>query len=234
MKRTVTASGSQSAKRSKSSSSGSSGTKVPRGIKLNEINITRVIGTQIPIQGNAGWLVAATNSTTLGVAYGLQGVTFFSSGITYSTVAMPGIADIQAMFEKAMIVKVTVEMTGRAAEVNANPGSAPNSTAVARGWIANDYNDFGTLTVDQTQQQSGCKTFLLSEGKKFKWTLRPMYQRQIYNSVAAAAYEPARGYLSTGYDVPHYGTRISLETDEIGWQTVYFSVRYHIKLQGVK
>lgn len=88
--------------------------------------------------------------------------------------------------------------------------------------------------MDQTQQQVGCKTFYLSEGKKFKWSVKPMYQRQIYNSIASAAYEPARGYLSTGYDVPHYGTRISLELDEIGWQTVYFSVKYYMRLSGVK
>lgn len=234
MKRTVTYPARGSAKKSKSSSHTSVASRVPRGVKLNDIKVQRVIATQIPIQGNAGWLISATNNSTLGVAYGSQGVTFFVSGITYSTVAMPGIADIQGMFEKCMIDKVEIEMTGRAAENPANPGSAPNSTAVARGWIANDYNDFGTLTVDQTQQQVGCKTFYLSEGKKFKWSVKPMYQRQIYNSIASAAYEPARGYLSTGYDVPHYGTRISLELDEIGWQTVYFSVKYYMRLSGVK
>jgi len=198
-----------------------------------ENRITRVVSAAygMPI-ASAGIGIGAGSFTAVFFTFSPLAVTMWGNSVSFSTTPISNAAELAALYDTVRIDKVEVTFSFK--------GNSTNQTFTAvsapRAWCAVDYTD-GTTgnSLAITQEMGSCRMLQLSEDQGLQTiTVRPMYQRVVYQTPVTSAYEPSRGFMSTNADVPHYGLRLALDPTLLGTGLLTCSFKYFFTLKNVK
>jgi len=146
----------------------------------------------------------------MAIRFGLTNVVFIGSGT--QTVAVPGIAELTALFDQIMLDKVIVRFV---CINDSAPISGGNQNFACQIQSAIDYNSDTTVTAATLREYSNWKYDVIEPGGKVEHrrTLKPQYQRSITYTGGAGVngVEGARGFLaSASGDIAHYGLLASV------------------------
>lgn len=155
------------------------------------------LGIQIPGGGSY--------QTDFAIRFGLQNCVFVGTGTT--TVGVPGIAELTALFDQIRLDKVVVRIISQNDSSPILAGAQNFAVGVS---TAIDYNSDQPITSTQLREYSSWKFNVIEPGgvAEHKRTLKPMYQRAITYTGGAGlnGVEAARGYIgSISGDISHYG-----------------------------
>lgn len=235
-KRSRSRSASASRSRARSRSSAGPVMTISRGPTLRtngEYKMTRSGYLQVPY-GSSGFVVG-------GAPFQGIGLIFYPGGIALVTTLLGPIingplanyAELAAVWDRIMIDKVVIEMnTDRTDPVAGVVGTG--STPII--YYAADRTDIYANTLDITQQQQGVKSFQSTNNLlNTVTTVYPYYQRLIYYTAALSSYEPARGFVVSNTEIPHYGLRLAMPTGGVvGGGNLSIRFTYHYKCRDVK
>lgn len=175
---------------------------------------------------------AATYVTDFAIRFGLQNCLFVGSGTT--SVAVPGITELTALFDQIKLDKVVV----RIISLNDSAPIATFQNFAVQVATAIDYNSDQTVTGAQLREYSSWKLDTIEPGGtvEHRRTLRPMYQRAITYTGGAGinGVEGARGFLGTiSGDIAHYGLLGNIIAgNQVG--QVNFFVEYYYSCKNQK
>jgi len=179
---------------------------VPRALKMRfngECNFTRSCTLTLATTAGAGWTIGASSFPALCAVFDPTQVTMYGSAVGNLQAPLPNATEIAAMWDSCEIYKVEVIM-----DHYQDPTTSGNTTSLPRCVVATDYNDGAAgTTVDAILQHSDCK-YISSRTSKF--TVYPKHQRVIYYNAVTSSYEPARGFVTAGVAVPHYGLHFGI------------------------
>lgn len=178
------------------------------------------LATGIPI--GAGNYEAATfmfTPSTINLVSGIAGNT--------STWNIPNAAEFAALWDKVKIDRVVMKFMTSVQ----GPTGASASAVQSPLYFAEDDNDTAA-SLAQVQQmecsvwQPGMNTSV------FTIQLKPKYQRLVYYTALTSSYEPTRGYVVSGTDIPHYGLKVAVPLNAVATQmrincdvTVYYKLK---------
>lgn len=164
---------------------------------------TRSCTISLATTAAAGWTIGASSFAALCAVFSPTEVSLYGSAVGFLSQGLPNAAEIAALWDSVEIYKVEVTM-----DHYNDPSQGGNSTAMPRVAICNDYNDGSAgTTVDAILQHSDCK---YTSSRSNKWTVYPKHQRVIYYNAVTSSYEPARGFVTAGVGIPHYGVHFGI------------------------
>lgn len=168
----------------------------------------RTLQQHIPINQFLGF---NSVGTSLAIAPMLSACTFWINGAIVYQPVMPGVAELQSLFDVFKIRKVSYEIYFSNNESGVN---APN-TILPLLHFANDYNDVATAGLTEIQQYPGMVTYQLGKERRIKWSVYPRVRldtnQDPSGSLTGLAAFNTTGYLDTsasGSGVMHLGTKI--------------------------
>lgn len=207
--------------------------RVPRGVRLNgEYKMTRVCHVQLSC-GINGINVGGVSRQGIGLIFNPASVTFVGTAAgPIQQAIIPNYAELSALWERVKIEKVVMQVSQmRTDPVTNTPGNV--STPVIYSAFDNTGVFDNTLAI--TQQQSGCRSWhATSNGPDFIQTVVPEYQRIIYYTALLSSYEPAKGFVVSDTEIPHYGIRMAIDNNFIGEGVLNFRFTYYYCLKDVK
>jgi len=179
---------------------------IPRNPKMRftgECNFTRSCTLSLATGAGTGWTIGASAFPALCAVFDPTQVTLYGSAVGFISSALPNAAEIAALWDSVEIYKVEVIM-----DHFQDPTTTGNTTSLPRCVVAVDYDDgqAGT-TVDSILQHSDCQ-YIASRTSKF--TVYPKHQRVIYYNAVTSSYEPARGFVTAGTAIPHFGLHFGI------------------------
>lgn len=210
-------------------------TRIPRykTIKLNgEYKMSRVCHIQLGTT-LTGITVGGVSRQGIGLIFNPASVTFV--GATAGPVQqaiIPSYAEMSALWERVRIDKVVIQISSmRTDPVTNTAGNV--STPVF--YMAYDETGVFDNTLAITQQQSQCKTWHGTGNlPDFYFTVYPKYQRIIYYTALLSSYEPARGFVVSDTEIPHYGVRLAIDNNFIGDSVLNMRFTYYYTFADVK
>jgi len=180
--------------------------RVPRTIRYNgELKISRVVSTAL-VFNNGGFTLSGAASQAIAFTFDPGNVNIYGSGITSATIAVPGASELSNLYELLRIDKV--EMTWSPSIVGQG-ATSPSPPGCPKFLVAFDPNDGDAPAMDQLRQQNP-KEFYAIDGRSFKYTFRPKYQRVIYQTSLVSNYEAATGFVNSNSTIPHYAVKIGI------------------------
>jgi len=206
--------------------------RVPGSLRLNgEYRLSRVTDLRIPFSG-AGFTFGVTSTAAFGLVFDptrVVAVTTIGGAVITNTV--PNYAEISALWERVMIEKVVIEMQ----TTSTDPINAVNTGTSPVIYYATDETDIFANTLAITQQQAGCKSFRGNSNlPDCVVTCYPKYQRIIYYTALLSSYEPARGFVVSDTEIPHYGLRIAGDFSTTAGSYLKLRLTYHYRCKNVK
>lgn len=179
---------------------------LPRAPKMRfsgECNFTRSCTLTLATTAGVGWTIGASSYPALCAVFDPTQVTMYGSAVGSLQAPLPNATEIAAMWDSVEIHKVEVIM-----DHFQDPTTSGNTTSLPRCVVAADYNDGSAgTTVDAILQHSDCK-YIAS--RTSKCTVYPKHQRVIYYNAVTSSYEPARGFVTAGVAIPHYGLHFGI------------------------
>lgn len=164
---------------------------------------TRSCTISLGTLAGSGWTIGASSHPALCAVFSPTEVSLFGSSVSFVSQGLPNAAEIAALWDSVEIYKVEIIM-----DHYQDPTTGGNTTAMPRVAICNDYNDGAAGTsVDAILQHSDCK---YTSNRSNKWTVYPKHQRLIYFNPITSSYEPARGFVTAGVGIPHYGVHFGI------------------------
>ena len=206
--------------------------RVPRRLYNGPFSFTRTTSAYLNTLSATGFTIAASSVAAFFMTFSPTDFTFWANVANFQTVNIPNAAEYAAMWDRIRIDKVEITMSANGTD----PVYSTAATHAPRMFIANDYTD-GTTgnSLVQTQEMDGCQLLQLTADQDSRvWTCRPKYQRVVYFTTIASSYEPASGFVSTGTAIPHYGTRIAVDTARLGNGSILFAVKFYFTCMNVK
>lgn len=155
-----------------------------------------VLGTGIPI--GAGNYEAATFTISPGAINLVSGI----AGNT-STFNIPNSAELAALWDKVKIDKVLFTFTC----VTQGPVPGNYATGQPLLYFAEDDNDTNA-SLAQIQQMECSVWQPTANTSTYKIQIKPKYQRLVFYTAVVSSYEPTRGYVVSGTEIPHYGLKV--------------------------
>lgn len=210
--------------------------KVSRALKYDgTAHLTRIANATADYNANTGFSIGASAYQEFILTFSPLGVTIWGSNINYFFNSLPNVGELSALYDRIKIDKV---------EILFSPCVTDNGSAAAQGfvaprlYIANDINGpTSGSTVDTTgiRQLTSCKVFNgTSDAKDIKWTCYPSYQRLIQYTSLASSFEPARGFVASDTDIPHYGVRVACAPTNVGAFKMNMNFKFFLSLKNVK
>jgi len=197
---------------------------IPKNLGLeNVITVRRSLSFQRVITTN-GWDNVVGLGMSMSFGYGQVNTNTNITGLT--AYAWSGGADILSMFDQYMLDRVELTITS----CSSTPSAATSLTTINGSLIpliiGTDLNDVVLPTSKGLVEQiSDAKTFVLTDGQSYKKTIRPCYQRLVSFGTATTAFESARGYVDTTYNIQHNGIKIyAFSNNFSGTQNLLFEV----------
>lgn len=177
---------------------------------------------------STGFTIGAASTYLAGVmVFGPNNTYFYSSPtgnqLSWATV---NAAEIAALWDKLKIDKVELMFTSSV------HGQANTSTQQPLILFAEDDND-SSASPDQIKQMDMVAWQPGDQNNPFKITVRPKYQRLVYYTSLLSSYEPTRGYVVAGTDIPHYGLKIGIEPLGAAGR-ICFTAKYFFKCKELK
>lgn len=209
---------------------------IPRGPVLRtngEYKLTRAGYLTVPY-GSSGFQVG-------GAPFQGVGLVFYPGGIALVTTLLgplinaliPNYAELAAVWDRIKIEKVVLEMNTDRTDPAAGVVGTGSTPII---YYASDKTDIYANTLDITQQQQNVKSFQSTSNLyNTITTVYPYYQRVIYYTAALSSYEPARGYVVSNTEIPHYGLRLAMPTGGVvGGGNMSIRFTYHYCCKDVK
>lgn len=207
---------------------------VPRSLRLKGIpngvhEFVRSNWVQLNVS-NAGVQIPAggTFAPEFAMRFNLASVTYI--GIGTATVAMPGIAELNSMFDMIQLSKVEISFRNRCAGNDA----ATIGLSTLRIGTALDYTDDTPQALTELQQFNTFKDKQLNaDGSEHKVVLRPKFLKQVtYSGAGAFGLQPGTGYVSSTADVAHYGVKGVIDGGITS--SIWISVKYYYNCKNTK
>lgn len=192
-------------------------------------------GTYEVVRTVTGFIDISSTGMNIGAASYVGGtfvwtptnVTLYS-GIVGNVTAwnIPNAAEMAALWDKVKLDKVECLFT--------SSGIGASNSTVQQPLVLLVEDDNDTPTSPDQIKQMDCKVWQLGDqNNPIKMTCRPKYQRIVYYTAATSSYEPTRGYVVSGTDIPHFGLKIGLDpTGGIG--RISFSFKIFFKFKELK
>jgi len=193
------------------------------------MKMTRAIDCGLDIVSGNGFTIG-TNFAAFAITYSPTGVTIWGNALNTLTFLLPNSTEFSALYDTIRIDKVELTFSNILQDA-----SASASGRQPRFIICNDYNDALATGISQIFQQDGITTFVGQQNQPFRWTVRPKYQRLLYYTAATSSYEPARGFVNSDTDIPHYGTKIGIrDVVNITGGRVLMMFKFYMTCKNVK
>jgi len=222
-------------KRKRTSRSSAAVTKFHPSIRYNgEYKFTRMANGSLTLPtAGVGFSISASNYQAFFMYFSPLTFTCCGSSVNQYQVSVPNASEIQALWDRIRIDKVDVSFSIKNQNVSGNDSTG---NARLRLWVAPDYNDGITGVTDQTviQQNQGCKYLVLDGFNEKTVTVYPKYQRIVYYTAVSSSYEPARGFVSTGTDIPHYGLKVGCDLASLGTDIMFMNVKFYFTVRNVR
>lgn len=203
--------------------------RVPRGLGWRgNCEFTRTTTIALPSTAGLGWTIGASSFPALCAVFDPTGVSLFGSTVSFIGAALPNASEIAAFWDDVFIYKVEVTI-----DHYNDPATSGQFTGMPRMLVCNDHNDgqAGT-TIQRIQQHSDCE-IVTSRSKT--WTCYPKHQRLIYYNAVTSSYEPARGFVTAGTAIPHYGVHMGiLDAAAILDGRTTFNFKYFMRARHTK
>lgn len=186
-----------------------------RGTPKGVYEISRTVtGIHLPITGGVGggWSNGTSLSSNLCWVFTPQYLRCYADGslTSFIQVAIPNASELAALYDDVKIDSVELQFMG-----NFTQSSTPTTNVAYYGprpiIYGTDDNDTSCST-SIVSQLGDCKTWNPNNTDQsvLKVTLKPKYNQIIYYTSALNAYQPARGYIRSDYDIEHYGLKMSM------------------------
>jgi len=189
----------------------------------NHATITRTATWQY------GYNATGFGGSSVGLALSFSPTFITSYGAPLGPVAIPGAAEITALFDEVMIDRIEIQAVCR---VEPSAGTA----AFPILWYGFDSTDANTYTLDYVHQMDTCKMWspTATGAQVLRTTIRPAFQTLVYKTALVSSYAPKRGYVSTASgDVPHYGLKMAGDfTTGPPSGLMTFTARIHFKCRN--
>jgi len=175
----------------------------------------------------------ARETVGTGLTFSLNNlVTQGSYNFTFALSRIQGFADFTALFDLFQIDKVDLYLRLIQNPDNTSSGNPPN-TYYPTLWYVRDYDDEVSMTIDQMREKQGVKRVVMKPDVIKKISVKPKFQRMLYQTITSTAYGPASGYLDcVDNNTPHYGIKTIFEVPVSGasWQ-VEVNAKYHVSFK---
>ena len=205
--------------------------RVPRSLRYNgDIQITRNVIAAINYV-TTGFSIGATTNSAMNIVFDPTQVTFFISSTATSTAALPNASELAALYELMRIDKV--EMTWSTSQQTT--GSTTTPAIPPRFLVCTDQNDGVAVTPDLAAiQQQNPKTFYNADGRAHKMTVRPKFQRIVYQTALVSNYEPSTGFVNSNAAIPHYGFKMGIANSGLSAGVMDVNFKYYMTLRNPK
>jgi len=176
-----------------------------RSVTNRSYKFIRTLQQAIPINQLNGFNSAGVS---LVIAPALNACSFWIGAAVVYQPVMPGVAELQSLFDTYKIHKVRYQIYFSNNESGVN---APN-TVLPLLHIANDYNDVATIGLTEIQQYPAMRSYQCGTERPIKWSVKPRVRLDanpdpgLANGIAAYN---TTGFLDTSAaGVMHLGTKI--------------------------
>jgi len=205
----------------------------PRLITNGNYKMTRMTTMYMPYS-NAGFVIGATNTDGFGFVFYpdyVQAVSTTTGGTITSNIH--NYSELAAVWDRVYLEKVEITVTNK---TNDPSGSVTTNISVPNIFYANDYSDVLNNSLNITLQQQGVKSWhAVSNAPDGKFTCYPHFQKLVYYSaLLPASYSPDTGFVVSNGSIPHYGSRVAMDTIGVGSGGLFWMFKYHYKLKDVK
>lgn len=154
--------------------------------------------------------------------------------------------DFTALFDSYKIDKITFEM-----QLLTNPSTYDNN-APALGstadlynetwfpvmWYVNDDDDETVPSLALLREKQGVKRVVLKPNKIIKFSIKPTFQKVVYQTATTVGYGLTRGWLDcVDASVPHYGIKGCIDFHQNLASTNYkveVVAKFHLSFKGVQ
>lgn len=197
-----------------------------RGTPRGSYEIVRTVTGFIDISSN-GFNIGAASYVGGTFVWTPTNVTLYS-GVAGNATAwnIPNAAEMAALWDKVKLDKVECIFT--------SSGQGSSNSTIQQPIILFVEDDNDSTTSPDAIKQMDCRIWQCGDqNNPFKITCRPKYQRIVYYTSLTSSYEPTRGYVVSGTDIPHFGLKIGMDpTGGIG--RISFSFKVFFKFKELK
>lgn len=160
--------------------------------------------------------------------FDLNNVVFIGAGST--TVPMPGIADLSALFDRIKLQKVIVRFRSRN---DSGPISGGSQNFAVQLGTAIDYNDDDVATSATLREYATFKDACIQPGgRELMRTIRPCYLSRITDDDGiGVAFDSKRGYVNSASSCRHYGLK-GVITGGNNVSDLWVSVEYYYQCKN--
>ena len=215
------------------------GRRVPRPLATKYHNFVRSVSTTGNSLAYDEYLGFSTAVKDLQFSFQLSGVTVYLAGVTWLQLGMPNYTELTALYDQYRIDWVECEFyfSNNYSTVNVPERALPIV------YLAKDYDDVASATVQALQQYDSCQTWQTGHQQprgKHVIRVRPNVDIGVYQGVTTGYARGKPMFIDTTYpSVPHYG--IKLCVDSVAPATAstpvgYFSInfKYHFTMAHTK
>jgi len=149
----------------------------------------------------------------------------------YSTVAIPGISDLAALFDEIQLDAVELTILG---PTQPSAGAGTGSPIIM---MSTDYNDGNPPTsLGDVQQYADCKLVHMQPFREYTEVIRPKYLTYSLDSGGTQiASTPVRGYVRSNLQIDHFGKKGSfVNASPVVNATCVFLLKYKFNCRIVK
>jgi hypothetical protein len=203
-----------------------------RTLKWNgEYAVTRMTYMNLAYSSD-GFLVGGVNFPGIGIVFNLGSVNIVSStvGPTQQS-TIPNYAELIGLWDRIHLSRVKIEVSNTCMD----PSNSGTFTSTPIIFYAADNSDVIGNTLAITQQQQNVKSFKSTSSlPSYIINVYPKYQRIVYYTSVLSSYEPATGFVASSTDIPHYGLRLAMPLERVGFGNLQLSFTYYYKCKDVK
>jgi hypothetical protein len=203
-----------------------------RSLKWNgEYAMTRMCYQNIAYTQN-GFFIGTANFQAIGIVFNLGSVNIVTTtiGPTQSQ-TIPNYAELIGLWDRVHLSRVKIDITCTCTD----PPNSSTFTSTPIIFYASDNSDVVGNTLEITQQQQDVKSFKCSSSlPTYTINVYPKYQRIVYYTSLLSSYEPASGFVASNTDIPHYGLRLAMPLERVGFGNLQVSYTYFYKCKDVK
>ena len=203
-----------------------------RGLYVNgEYKLARTCNANLVAAAGTGFTIGAGTYDGFFLTFSPTQVSIWGSAIHVVTAVIPNSAEISSLWDTVRIDKVEIYLSAGGSDQAPTVG-----VVMPRIYIADDFTDGTTgTTLAQVQQQGNCRWINLSNDNGIaKHTVYPKHLRVIFFNAVTSSYEPARGFISSGTDVPHYGTRLAVDATKLASTGLQMTFKLFFTCKNVK
>lgn len=145
----------------------------------------------------------------------------FYGAYSFKLSDLPNYAEFQALFDEYRIcmIKMKFWYTRDAASAQVDTSGliyAVNTTPLMT-YVADESDANIPTAISQVLEYNNHKQRQLIAGRAFTVTLRPKVSKPLYQTGAFWGYSPGKAWInSTNVDVPHYGFKYAIQSDQQG------------------